>query len=387
MTATLVVTSQVVAVPGHLSLASEVVFPRPFKLAADGFPSRSAASYALRRATQFPNTTTVLSWSQRSSVMGNPSGPKSSTLPSVLPMGARYASPSTSEVSKPAPIQRTNVSTSAPFAAQKTITRSHGLVVPVPHLTDSFFSLTSPSLLPYRDFSNTIVHRPPLLNSIDSHNQIYNSIIHPYDSNTFESLLLKNNLTQFYPILVNNLRTGFPLGLMPPLTHTIIIDNHSSATQYSETIAQYLAEEVLAGQMSGPFSCDTTEQILRGPFFSSPLIVSVQTQAPGTPDKLRVCCHLSKSNKTNPSVNSHVNTEDFPTRFDTASRVADIVSITFILLSFSSYPGPCPIFIFLLGTLSLLSLSLSLVVGPLPNYLRDSLPSLSLSLWALSPTI
>lgn len=113
---------------------------------------------------------------------------------------------------------------------------------------------------------------------------------------------------------------------MPPLTQTVIIDNHLSALQYPDTIKEYLADEVSAGRMSGPFPRDVTEQILRGPFFSSPLIVSVQTQAPGTPDKLRVCRHLSKSNKTCCSVNSHVNKEDFPTRFDTASRVADIIS-------------------------------------------------------------
>ena len=195
-----------------------------------------------------------------------------------------------------------------------------------PPLINPFLSLTS-SPLPYRDFSNTIILRSPLPNSIDSYNQIYDSIIHPYNPDAFESLLLKHNLIQSYPFLVKNLRAGFPLGEMPPLTETVIIGNHPSATQFSDTIEQYLADELLAGRMSGPFSRDVTEQILRGPFFSSPLIVSVQTQAPGTPDKLRVCRHLSKSNKTTPSVNSHVNKEDFPTRFDTAFRVADIVSI------------------------------------------------------------
>ena len=78
--------------------------------------------------------------------------------------------------------------------------------------------------------------------------------------------------------------------------------------------------------MDGPFSHDEIELILRGPFFVSPLIVSVQPQGFGIPDKLRVCRHLSKSNKLTASVNSHIKKEDFPTRFDTASRVADIVS-------------------------------------------------------------
>src|SRR5271168_856414 len=79
--------------------------------------------------------------------------------------------------------------------------------------------------------------------------------------------------------------------------------------------------------MDGPFSHDTIKSILWGPFFVSPLIVSVQPQVLGMPDKLRICRHLSKSNKSTPSVNSHAKKEDFSNRFDTASRVADIVSI------------------------------------------------------------
>ena len=241
----------------------------------------------------------------------------------------------------------TIASTSALSAAQKATMLFPGSVVPSLSPISPFFSLTSHSPLPYRDFLNTIIHRSPLPNSIDSHNQIYNSIIHPYNPDAFESLLLEHSLTQSYPFLVKNLCTGFPLGEMPTLTQTVIIENHLSVLQYPDTINQYLADKVYAGCMLGPFSRDATELILRGPFFSSPLIVSVQIQAPGTPDKLRVCRHLSKSNKTTPSVNSYVNKEDFPTRFDTASRVADIVS-TFL------HPSTDPLRIFSLFLLPLL---------------------------------
>ena len=317
-----------IAAPGHSPLASVAVFPHFFSLAADGPPSRSAASYAARRVIQYPSITTVMSPSQQKPMTGNPSGRKSSMPLFAPPTDTPYVSPSTSEATNPVPIAVTNASTSAPSVAQKVTTPSPGYVVPSPSPISPFFSLTSHSPLPYRDFLTTIIHRSPLLNSIDSHNQIYNSIIHPYDPDAFESLLLIHSLTQSYPLLVENLHNGFPLGEMPTLTQTVIIENHLSALQYPDTINQYLADEVHAGRMSGPFSRDATEVILHGPFFSSPLIVSVQIQAPGTPDKLRVCRHLSKSNKTTPSVNSYINKEDFPTRFDTASRVADIVSIS-----------------------------------------------------------
>ena len=162
--------------------------------------------------------------------------------------------------------------------------------------------------------------------STDSHNNIYNHIVRPYDPDAFERFLFQHNLTYLYPLLATNLRTGFPLGEMPALTQTVILDNHPSTLQYPDTVKEYLIDEVQAGRMTGPFSCTEIKQILRGPFFSSPLIVSVQPQGLGIPDKLRVCRHLSKSNKTTASINSHVKKEDFSTRFDTASRVADIVS-------------------------------------------------------------
>ena len=90
-------------------------------------------------------------------------------------------------------------------------------------------------------------------------------------------------------------------------------------------IDKYLTDELDAGRMSGPFSRQQVGIILRGAFFCSPLLVSIQTQQPGTPDKLRVCRHLSKGDKITPSTNSHILKEDFPTRFDTALKVADIV--------------------------------------------------------------
>lgn len=103
-----------------------------------------------------------------------------------------------------------------------------------------------------------------------------------------------------------------------------------------DKIQEYLEGEVKDGRMSGPFSQTEVESILRGPFFSSPLLVAVQPQAPGVPDKIRICRHLSKDARSVPSVNSHVEKDSFPTRFDTASRVADIVRVFLFLFQFYS---------------------------------------------------
>lgn len=155
----------------------------------------------------------------------------------------------------------------------------------------------------------------------------FSRVTHPYNTDAFELLLDKHGLTRHYPNLCINLRNGFPLGLMPDLQQTVVFPNHPSCFAHSSAVDHYLAEEVSAGRMSGPFPKSDVERILRGPFQASPLIVAVQTQQPGTPDKLRICRHLSKGSKIHPSVNSYIDKEDFPTRFDTAARVADIIAL------------------------------------------------------------
>ena len=199
---------------------------------------------------------------------------------------------------------------------------------------------TAPHLLPYRDFSNTIVHRDSFLFAdTDITDDLFLRIVHPYDIAAFDRLLSKHDLTYFYSLLVPNLRHGFPLGKMPPLTDTVIFKNHPSTLIYADTVNKYLSDELLASRMSGPFPLHHVEKILRGSILCSPLLVSVQTQQPGMPDKLRVCRHLSKGDMFTPSMNSHIQKEDFPTRFDTASRVADIVGSppATSLFNFSSF--------------------------------------------------
>ena len=137
----------------------------------------------------------------------------------------------------------------------------------------------------------------------------------------------KHGLSSAYPPLCDNLRHGFALGYMPALTEAVILPNNSSTYPYMHEINDYLQKELLAGWMSGPFSCEEAEVILCGPFFSSLLVVDVQPQQPGMPDKIRICRHLFKASKLHPSVNSHIWKEDFPTHFDLVSKVAEIVSL------------------------------------------------------------
>jgi hypothetical protein len=119
------------------------------------------------------------------------------------------------------------------------------------------------------------------------------------------------------------------------------------AKNYDKEIKTYLQEEVVAHRMFGPFCQSEMEDIMKGPFQSSPLIIDAQPQPNGAPDKIRICRHMSKRDKLHPSTNDYVDSSKFPTRFGPISKVGEIVSPLFNFLS----PHPkisCYSFFFLL---------------------------------------
>jgi len=123
------------------------------------------------------------------------------------------------------------------------------------------------------------------------------------------------------------------MGEFPPLTETVIFPNHPSAKNYDKEIKTYLQEEVVACRMFGPFCQSDMEDIMKGPFQSSPLIIDAQPQPNGAPDKIRICRHMSKRDKLHLSTNDYVDSSKFPTHFGSISKVGEIVSPLFNFLS------------------------------------------------------
>lgn len=187
----------------------------------------------------------------------------------------------------------------------------------------------SPEYLSYTDFSRSIIHHSPLTITTPLDTEIYERIITPYSAGAFAELLNSCNLSEKYPLLVNNLSYGFPIGEMPTLTKTIIIPNHPSISEHLDKVHEYLNTELEAHRMSGPFSQGETERILQGFFYCSPFVVVTQDQGPNLPQKTRICRHLSKDAHDIGSVNSFIDKEEFPTRFDMPVQVADAVSPSF----------------------------------------------------------
>ncbi|GLB43927.1 hypothetical protein LshimejAT787_1501110 [Lyophyllum shimeji] len=154
-------------------------------------------------------------------------------------------------------------------------------------------------------------------------------VVHPYNVDGFRLMLDKHNLTDIYPRLLVNLIHGFPLGRnLPRLKKSIVIPNHRSVNQFPAVVQDYIATELAAGHMSGPFSLEDVERILRGPIHSSPFLVSEQFAGPGLPPKYRVCRNLSKADPVSgmPAINSFIDKDDFLTSFNMALRVAAAVA-------------------------------------------------------------
>lgn len=127
---------------------------------------------------------------------------------------------------------------------------------------EDFLAMSVPPFLNYTDFSALIIHQLPFDPSIHLHKNIFSHIIHPYNIEAFDHSLQKHNLLQHYPLLVNNLRHGFPLGFMPKIDKTIIIPNNNSFMDHHNEILDYLHKEVLSGHLSGPFSQLKVERTL-----------------------------------------------------------------------------------------------------------------------------
>jgi hypothetical protein len=165
--------------------------------------------------------------------------------------------------------------------------------------------------------------------------RVVERIITPYNADTYEDYLARFDLTDKYPDLVFNLRNGFPIGNMPPLSRSYTPSNHKSALEHPEVIRDYLAEECSFGQMSGPYTHQQIEQELSGHFVSCPLGL---VEKAGEPGKFRIICDLSYKNKEdNYSVNSFLDADDFPTEWGTASQVAEIVCLSTMFNFFSAY--------------------------------------------------
>lgn len=117
------------------------------------------------------------------------------------------------------------------------------------------------------------------------------------------------------------------MGNLPELDKTTIHPNRITEPKHIEFVKEYFAEEVEAGRMSGPYTEEEVRGILRLHFVSAPLLIDEKLVEDTFEMKMRMCINLSKNSKTQPLPNLYTQKSDFPTHYDPAAKVGDIVSI------------------------------------------------------------
>lgn len=146
----------------------------------------------------------------------------------------------------------------------------------------------------------------------------------PYKPDAWRRQLDRHDLDRRYPDLCLSLTQGFDVGI-PNIQKTYAPPNSSIINKYPEAYEEIVEKEFQKGRYLGPFSRAELEALI-GPFQSSPL--SLVTK-PGKPGKYRAVHDFSHPRPSNtnsvPSINSAINSHDFPCTWGTFSTVCLII--------------------------------------------------------------
>ena len=144
----------------------------------------------------------------------------------------------------------------------------------------------------------------------------------PLDAEQWESALRSSCLYVKYPRIPMSIRRGADAGF-PPITRSFTPLNNSSTEELSDAFDDIIQSEYVKGRYLGPFTQKELELEL-GPFQSSPL--SLVPKA-GKPGKYRLIQNLSHPHSNRPvaSINSHLNSDDFPCTWGTFHTVCTLV--------------------------------------------------------------
>ncbi len=132
----------------------------------------------------------------------------------------------------------------------------------------------------------------------------------PLNPDAWQKLLKLYNLSNRYPHIPAGLRTGFRVGIAP-IRITRTPRNSPSLIQFDAHFKSIISREFNSHRYLGPFTRSDVEQLI-GPFQTSPLSLIPK---PNKPNAMRLVQNFSYPR--NPSVdycsvNSHINSDDFP---------------------------------------------------------------------------
>ena len=146
----------------------------------------------------------------------------------------------------------------------------------------------------------------------------------PYIHGTWATEFTRLALWSKYPSVVEGFKAGFHLGI-PAVHKTFTPPNHPSILHLPDIYNSTIHREFAAGRYVGPFTRAQLEVEL-GPFQTSPLSFVPKTSKPGT---FRAVHNFSFPHVPSPetfSINSRIDSEDFPCTWGTFTTVALLIS-------------------------------------------------------------
>lgn len=149
-------------------------------------------------------------------------------------------------------------------------------------------------------------------------------IVTPLRAEAWEKAIKGLGLESVFGDIPLGIRDGFRMRTTDThLSHTRIFRNHQSATSHPDTIAKHLIKELKAGRYCGPFNPSDLEHVM-GPFCASPLGLIPKSGN----DDFRIIQDFSfpANDPYNPSVNSEINSDDFPCEWGSFSDMYKIVA-------------------------------------------------------------
>ena len=165
-----------------------------------------------------------------------------------------------------------------------------------------------------------VVAPPPMASSAALARRRHQALT-PYNPDTWESVILSANLSERFGNIPHGLRYGFMINF-PDIHRVQSPFNAPSVDIYHEQLHEIVHKEITKGRYIGPFTLTHIHDAI-GPFQSSPLSIIPK---PGRPGKFRLVQNFSfPHNPTpphiSPSINSHINPQDFPTTWGKFSIV------------------------------------------------------------------
>ena len=134
-------------------------------------------------------------------------------------------------------------------------------------------------------------------------------------------MLRSFGILQKWSHIVDGIRNGFDVGIKEQFSDSIVHPNHSSSSLDPNFISSYIASEIAANRYSQAFSKSDLEELI-GPFCSSPLGL-VRKDV----DSFRLIQDLSfpRHNDFPSSINSQVDSDDFPTSWGTFNITSHLI--------------------------------------------------------------